>query len=98
MITIELHGVSVTVPSLCTSQRHYADLTSAELMRLGMGTRGLLDKATGAKGAAMRVQLHTIERELMRRGVVHAYSEKSQEITNLIVEACLGKVEACGTG
>ena len=98
MVTIELDGVSVTVPSLHTSQRHYEYLTSAELMQLGLGTRGLLDKATGARARAMQLQLHTVERELMRRGVVNAYSDKSQEIVNLIVEACLGKVEACGTG
>ena len=90
MITIELNGRTVTVPHVDTSARHYADLTSAELMTLGMGTRGLLDKATGAKGAAMQVQLYTVERELLRRGIVAAYSEKAQEVSNIIIEACRG--------
>ena len=88
MITIELGGASITVPSVCTSQRHYATHTSAELMNLGLGSRGLLDKATGARARAMQVQLYTVERELYRRGVVASYSEKAQEVANLILEAC----------
>lgn len=87
MQAIELNGRTVTVPHVDTSARHYADLTSAELMTLGMGTRGLLDKATGAKGAAMQVQLYVVERELLRRDVVAAYSDKAQEVSNLILEA-----------
>lgn len=88
MITIELNGRTVTVPHVNTSARHYEGYTSAELMQLGVRTREAMDKATGARGAAMQVQLYTVERELFRRGVVNTYSDKSQEVANLILEAC----------
>jgi len=91
MITIELGGQPVTVPNVDTSQRHYATRTSAELMALGLGSRGLLDKATGARARAMQVQLYVVERELMRRGVVSTYSEKAQEVSEVAAAALLGE-------
>lgn len=83
MITIELGGQAVTVPNVATSQLHYASHTSAELMALGLRTRDALAKSKGARARAMQVQLYVVERELMRRGVVHAYSDKAQEVANL---------------
>ena len=83
MVTIELDRLHITVPSAEASARHYGGYTSAELMGLGMRTRKAMDKATGAHARAMQIQLYTIERELLRRGVVHAYSDKAQEVANL---------------
>lgn len=89
MITIELGGRSATVPNVSTSERHYADYTSAELVALGVRTRNSLEKATGRRSAVWHVQLYVLERELMRRGVVTSYSEKAQKVSNRAFEALM---------
>ena len=92
MITIQLDGVTVTVPEPESSARHYAGYTSAELMGLGLRTREALDKCLGPRARVRQVQLYVVERELLRRDVVVTYSEKAKEVANLVCEAMLEKV------
>lgn len=89
MITIKLGGVTITIPNVHMSQRHYAGYTSAELMRLGVRTREAMDKCTGAHARVRQVQLYVLERELLRRGVVNTYSDMSREVSNLVLEVNL---------
>lgn len=91
MITIELGGQAVTVPSVHTSERHYAEYTSAELVSLGVRTRNTLHKATGRRAVTMQAQLYVVERELMRRGVVATYSEKAREVSEVSAAVLLGE-------